>query len=614
MAEVQNAISEGKFAIKAVAIRDHLAEKEGELPFLQGEVITVIERRGEELLFGRCEDNEGVFSTKDVVFQGRNATLMFDEKLTKLISEPVKLTSSLPNNKPISQFLNQKYESESHISLTSISVPNIPASTTLTPTPALPRSHSHSNSLNASPAVSPQPPSPTNAVPPPLSPLISTPQRRTSLSKKRESVHERLSRTDSNEIPRENESKEPKEKEKEKEKEKKEEKEKEKKESKEKDKEKDKESKDKDKYKDKDKDKESKEKDKDKDKDKDEKDKEKDKEKRMSRSVEQREQVLNEMRKKRKKALEKLRSLLSDEDAAKRYKKLERIGKGSFGFVFKGRDEETGNFVAIKTVDLRDTADDLEVIQQEIYFLTQLDSPYVTKYHGSYVVGNELWIVMEYLGGGSVYDLLVHDPLEEKHIALIVREVLKGLSYLHNQRKLHRDIKAANILLSDDGQVKLCDFGVAGQLTDSMTRKNTFIGTPSWMAPEVIINAGYDMRADIWSLGITVIEMAEGFPPNAQLHPMKVLYMIAKEPSPVLSGAKYSNEIKNFVDRCLKKNPKQRPTADELLDDPFLLKGDASKSLVERISKHKAWLAANSEENGDSSNDSEVADDDSWEI
>ena len=125
---------------------------------------------------------------------------------------------------------------------------------------------------------------------------------------------------------------------------------------------------------------------------------------------------------------------------------MERIGKGSFGFVFKGLDESTGKFVAIKTVDLRDTIEDLEIIQQEIAFMTQLDSPYVTTYHGSFVVGNELWIIMDYLGGGSVYDLVIHEHFQEKHIAIVVREVLKGLRYLHGQRKLHRDIKGSMIL------------------------------------------------------------------------------------------------------------------------------------------------------------------------
>jgi len=248
--------------------------------------------------------------------------------------------------------------------------------------------------------------------------------------------------------------------------------------------------------------------------------------------------------------------LLSQEDAEKRYKKLERVGKGSFGFVFKGLDEQTGKLVAIKTVDLRDTIEDLEIIQQEIAFMTQLDSPYVTQYHGSYVVGNELWIIMEYLGGGSVYDVIIHETLKERYAASVAKQVLRGLKYLHSQRKLHRDIKGANILLSEDGTVKLCDFGVAGQLTDSLTRKNTFIGTPSWMAPEVITNSGYDMRADIWSLGITMIEMVTGFPPNANLHPMRVLYTIAKEPPPTLTG-NYSLEMKDFVSRCLKKDPRE---------------------------------------------------------
>ncbi|CAG8446881.1 5268_t:CDS:10 [Ambispora gerdemannii] len=278
--------------------------------------------------------------------------------------------------------------------------------------------------------------------------------------------------------------------------------------------------------------------------------------------------------------------------------------------------------VAIKIIDLENAEDEIEDIQQEIAILSQLDSQYVTKYYASYLKGTHLWIIMEYCSGGSCSDLMKPGAFKEDFIAIILRELLKGLEYLHTENKLHRgqfklDFECrlnpvVNLV------VKLADFGVSGQLTATMNKKNTFVGTPFWMAPEVIKQSGYDYKADIWSLGITAIELAKGEPPYADLHPMKVLFLIPKNPPPILDGL-FSKTFKEFTQLCLQKDPENRPSAKDLLKHRFIRNAKKTSFLTELIERHERWLADGLDhQESDGSESPETGNDDgegtSWEF
>ncbi|KAM9585095.1 mitogen-activated protein kinase kinase kinase kinase 4 isoform 3-T3 [Trichechus inunguis] len=275
--------------------------------------------------------------------------------------------------------------------------------------------------------------------------------------------------------------------------------------------------------------------------------------------------------------------LSSLRDPAGIFELVEVVGNGTYGQVYKGRHVKTGQLAAIKVMDV--TEDEEEEIKLEINMLKRYSHHRnIATYYGAFIKksppghDDQLWLVMEFCGAGSITDLVKNtkgNTLKEDWIAYISREILRGLAHLHIHHVIHRDIKGQNVLLTENAEVKLVDFGVSAQLDRTVGRRNTFIGTPYWMAPEVIAcdenpDATYDYRSDLWSCGITAIEMAEGAPPLCDMHPMRALFLIPRNPPPRLKSKKWSKKFFSFIEGCLVKNYMQRPSTEQLLKHPFI--------------------------------------------
>ncbi|XP_045189184.2 serine/threonine-protein kinase 10-like isoform X2 [Mercenaria mercenaria] len=289
------------------------------------------------------------------------------------------------------------------------------------------------------------------------------------------------------------------------------------------------------------------------------------------------------------------RNIIRDKDPNHVWDIIGELGDGAFGKVYKAQHKESGILAALKQVEIK-ADDDLEDFLVEIDILTKCKHRNVVGIHETYFFGGKLWMYIEFCGGGAVDSIMVdlEKPLNENQIRYVCYEMCQALVFIHRQHVIHRDLKAGNVLLTMDGEVKLADFGVSAISDKTLQKRDSFIGTPYWMAPEVILcetlkDTPYSYKADIWSLGITLIEFAQIEPPNHEMHPMRVLIKIQKAEPPTLDDKrKWSLQFREFLKLCLMKDPEQRPTAEELLKHPFISNPPSKKVILDLISESKA--------------------------
>uniref|UniRef100_A0A7N6B0M0 non-specific serine/threonine protein kinase n=1 Tax=Anabas testudineus TaxID=64144 RepID=A0A7N6B0M0_ANATE len=313
---------------------------------------------------------------------------------------------------------------------------------------------------------------------------------------------------------------------------------------------------------------------------------------------------------KRKKQYEHVRR---DENPEEIWDIIGELGDGAFGKVFKAQNKQTGVLAAAKVIDTK-TEEELEDYMVEIEILASCDHPNIVKLLDAFYYESKLWILIEFCAGGAVDAIMLEleRALTEPQIKVVCKQTMQALVYLHDNKIIHRDLKAGNILLTLDGDVKLADFGVSARNTKTLQRRDSFIGTPYWMAPEVVMcetskDRPYDYKADIWSLGVTLIELAQIEPPNHEMNPMRVLLKIAKsDPPTLMQPSRWSPEFNDFLKRCLDKNVDSRWSATQLLQHSFVSSVTDNKPLRELIAEAKAEVTEEIEEHKEDEEEEET--------
>ncbi|CAJ0625287.1 7856_t:CDS:10 [Entrophospora sp. SA101] len=269
--------------------------------------------------------------------------------------------------------------------------------------------------------------------------------------------------------------------------------------------------------------------------------------------------------------IERLKAICTDADPTKIYRNLVKIGQGASGGVYTAYQSGTNKSVAIKQMNLEQQPKK-DLIINEILVMKESSHENIVNYIDSFLWKGDLWVVMEYMEGGSLTDVVTSNIMTEGQIAAVSKETLKGLSHLHSKGVIHRDIKSDNVLLSLDGHIKLTDFGFCAQINEHNNKRTTMVGTPYWMAPEVVTRKEYGPKVDIWSLGIMAIEMVEGEPPYLNENPLRALYLIATNGTPQLQNPEsLSTEFRQFLNASLEVDSEKRPTANQLLKTLILI-------------------------------------------